>query len=101
MKWKPSPEPAIGALALHVPSFTQSDPELEFAIVELEFENYRITGDVYRFRWVSGFYPTYVTLQVEDVTVPSRKYKRLKEAFKNRTAHNEVQRIRQCLRGSL
>lgn len=55
----------------------QSDPQLWFISVELEFENNIITSDDSRFRWVAVRPPPDVTHQVRNVTVSSRWNRRL------------------------
>lgn len=57
-----------------MPSFMPSDLHLWFSLVDLVFENYRITDDASRFRSVVGRLPPDVTLQVMDVTLSSRSY---------------------------
>ena len=92
---KPCSGLTVGAITLHIPAFTPADPELWFTLVELEFENCRITSDASRFRWVAGRLPPEVTMQVRDVIISSRSYEALKEAVIARTTPTQDQRMQQ------
>ncbi|THD23836.1 hypothetical protein D915_005368 [Fasciola hepatica] len=83
-----SADSTVGAITLHITAFTPADPELRFTLVELEFENCRITSDARRFRWVAGRLSPEVTMQVRDVLISSRRYEALKEAVMARTTPN-------------
>lgn len=71
---KLSLEPSVGALTLHMPWFMPSDPQLRSTLVELQFESYRLTSDISRFKWVVGRIPPDVTLQVRYFTLSSSGY---------------------------
>lgn len=67
-------------------SFTSSDSQLRFALLELKFENHEIINDISRFRWVAGLIPLEVTTQTRDDIVFSRSYGVLVEVIITRTA---------------
>lgn len=96
---KPPPDPTVGALTLHMPSFIPSHPQLWFILIELDVENYKITSDVSPFRWVAGPLSPGATLQVRKVALSSRNYDALKEAVISWIAPAEDQRIRQMPQG--
>lgn len=88
------PDPAVGALTLHTPSLMRPDPQLWFALAELEFQNNRITGNLSLFRWIAGSIPLDVTLQVKNAIVSLLSCEALKKAVIIMTAHDKDERIR-------
>lgn len=91
----------VEAPILHILSFTPSDPQLCFCLVELELENYGTTSDVSRFRWVTGSLLPNVTLQVRDIIVFSLEYKSLKETALARTVPLKVITSGSCFKESI
>lgn len=90
---KPSLDPTVGVLSLHIPS--SSGHQLWFALVELGFHNYKTTGNVSR--WVAGRFPLDLTLQKRDVIVSSLSHDALKVVVVTRTAPPDARRTRQLL----
>lgn len=88
---------SVGPASSHIPSFMPSDPVIGFTLVDLVFENYRITRNVGRFRRVADRLLPDAAVPVGDDTTSSRNYEYSKFTDIPRTDPTGDQLTRQML----
>lgn len=83
---------------LHLPPYSQADPQLWFAQVELQFAGRNITTQLARFRYVVAHLPPEAAAEVRDLIIsphPETPYDTLKKELVRRTTTSERARLQQ------
>ncbi|KAL4135064.1 hypothetical protein QTP88_006725 [Uroleucon formosanum] len=90
----------IARVAVKIPDFISSDPELWFAMVEGSFASAGVTVDSTKFGYVVGALPPKYAIEVKDIimTPPSdSKYAKIKQELIRRLSASQEEKTRQLL----
>ncbi|KAL4153461.1 hypothetical protein QTP88_001294 [Uroleucon formosanum] len=90
----------IARVAVKIPDFISSDPELWFAMVEGSFASAGVTVDSTKFGYVVGALPPKYAMEVKDIimTPPSdSKYAKIKQELIRRLSASQEEKTRQLL----